>query len=214
MSEIVDLTNESGPVVPVEAAVVHRPRNPYSAAAAYTRGHSSATSVVQGLAVSTSTTVVSFSLVSLGEFTARIDQGPVNREILDTLKEVRGRFDADNRRWVFPCDQHDKLRVALTERHRVSVKPLPRSALVASQVLGQTEFVGPTSTNAQSYYQYDGSFTTAPCTENVVWVVLKNPLAVTVEDLALITQYLGQPSRPVQPLNERIVFSRDVAAAL
>jgi SWI/SNF-related matrix-associated actin-dependent regulator of chromatin subfamily A-like protein 1 len=137
MSEIVDLTNESGPVVPVEAAVVHRPRNPYSAAAAYTRGHSSATSVVQGLAVSTSTTVVSFSLVSLGEFTARIDQGPVNREILDTLKEVRGRFDADNKRWVFPCDQHDKLRVALTERHRVSVKPLPRSALVASQVLGQ-----------------------------------------------------------------------------
>lgn len=87
-------------------------------------------------------------------------------------------------------------------------------ALVASQVLGQTEFVGPTSTNAQSYYQYDGSFTTAPCTENVVWVVLKNPLAVTVEDLALITQYLGQPSRPVQPLNERIVLSRDVAAAL
>jgi len=87
-------------------------------------------------------------------------------------------------------------------------------ASVASQVLGQTEFVGPTATNAQSYYQYDGSFTTAPCTENVVWVVLKNPLAVKEEDLELISRYLAQPSRPLQPLNERIVLSRDVAAAL
>ena len=83
-------------------------------------------------------------------------------------------------------------------------------AAVAAEVLGQTEFVGPTATNAQSYYQYDGSFTTAPCTENVVWVVLKNPLAVTADDLALIGKYLAEPSRPLQPLNERVVLSRDV----
>ena len=84
-------------------------------------------------------------------------------------------------------------------------------AEIASQVLGQTEFVGPTATNAQSYYEYDGSFTTAPCTEGVTWVVLKNPLAVSARDLELLSKYLAQPSRPIQPLNDRLVLTRSVA---
>jgi len=80
-------------------------------------------------------------------------------------------------------------------------------AAIASQVLGQTEVVNPTATNAQSYYQYDGSFTTAPCTEGVTWVVLKNPLAVSVSDLEIMAKYLAQPSRPIQPLNGRFVLT-------
>jgi len=67
--------------------------------------------------------------------------------------------------------------------------------------------VNPTATNAQSYYQYDGSFTSAPCTEGVTWLVLKNPLAVSVSDLDLLAKYLAQPSRPIQPLNGRFVLT-------
>ena len=84
-------------------------------------------------------------------------------------------------------------------------------AEMASAVLGQTEFVSPTATNAQSFYQYQGSFTTAPCTENVDWIVLKNPLPVSAGDLEIMAKYLAQPSRPIQPLNNRIVFSRALA---
>ena len=84
-------------------------------------------------------------------------------------------------------------------------------AEMASAVLGQTEFVSPTATNAQSFYQYHGSFTTAPCTENVDWIVLKNPLPVSASDLEIMAKYLAQPSRPIQPLNNRIVFSRALA---
>jgi carbonic anhydrase len=80
-------------------------------------------------------------------------------------------------------------------------------AAIATQVLGQTEMVNPTATNAQSYYQYDGSFTSAPCTEGVTWLVLKNPLAVSVSDLDLLAKYLAQPSRPIQPLNGRFVLT-------
>ena len=80
-------------------------------------------------------------------------------------------------------------------------------AAIATQVLGQTEMVNPTATNAQSYYQYDGSFTSAPCTEGVTWLVLKNPLAVSASDLDRMSKYLAQPSRPIQPLNGRFVFT-------
>jgi len=78
---------------------------------------------------------------------------------------------------------------------------------IASQVLGQTEAVRPTATNAQSYYAYAGSFTTAPCTQGVTWVVLKNPLAVSAGDLERMSKYLAQPSRPLRPLLNRVVLT-------
>jgi len=55
----------------------------------------------------------------------------------------------------------------------------------------------------RSYYRYDGSFTTPPCTEGVKWFVLSNPVELSEEQIdAFEAIYLGN-NRPVQPMNER-----------
>ena len=56
------------------------------------------------------------------------------------------------------------------------------------------------------YYRFSGSLTTPPCSEGVTWVVLKQPHAVSKEQVAAFSQTLGRPNnRPVQPANARIV---------
>ena len=74
------------------------------------------------------------------------------------------------------------------------------------------ETVNPTTTNAESYYAYDGSFTAPPCLEGVSWRVLKNPLPVSAADLAAFTRLQGKNNRPVQPLNGRSVLDSSLAA--
>ena len=57
-----------------------------------------------------------------------------------------------------------------------------------------------------SYYSYDGSLTTPPCTEGVRWFVLRSPVEVSPEQLARFAALYPHNSRPTQPLNERTVF--------
>ena len=55
----------------------------------------------------------------------------------------------------------------------------------------------------QRYYQYMGSLTTPPCTEGVLWLVLKQPVTVSREQLRLFGQLYANNARPLQPLNGR-----------
>lgn len=55
------------------------------------------------------------------------------------------------------------------------------------------------------YYQFMGSLTTPPCTENVLWMVLKQPVQISPEQLRLFSQLYPANARPVQPLNGRVV---------
>lgn len=55
------------------------------------------------------------------------------------------------------------------------------------------------------YYQFMGSLTTPPCTEGVLWIVLKEPVTLSREQLALFASLFPNNARPVQPLNGRIV---------
>jgi carbonic anhydrase len=55
----------------------------------------------------------------------------------------------------------------------------------------------------QRYYQFMGSLSTPPCTEGVLWVVLKTPLTVSPAQLRLFTQLYPMNARPVQALNDR-----------
>ena len=55
----------------------------------------------------------------------------------------------------------------------------------------------------QRYYQYLGSLTTPPCTEGVLWLVLKQPVTLSREQIRLFGQLYPYNARPVQPVNGR-----------
>ena len=57
----------------------------------------------------------------------------------------------------------------------------------------------------QRYYQFMGSLTTPPCTEGVLWMVLKQPTQISQEQLRLFQQLYPSNARPVQPVNSRPV---------
>ena len=57
----------------------------------------------------------------------------------------------------------------------------------------------------QRYYQFMGSLTMPPCTEGVLWLVLKQPTTVSREQIKLFSQLFPNNARPVQAVNGRAV---------
>lgn len=57
----------------------------------------------------------------------------------------------------------------------------------------------------QRYYQFMGSLTTPPCTEGVLWLVLKQPVTLGTDQLKLFTRLFPMNARPVQAVNGRLV---------
>jgi len=53
------------------------------------------------------------------------------------------------------------------------------------------------------YYHYSGSLTTPPCSEGVNWMVLKNTVEVSADQVRAFTNIFQKSTRPVQPLNGR-----------
>lgn len=59
----------------------------------------------------------------------------------------------------------------------------------------------------RSYYRYEGSLTTPPCTEGVRWLVMQQPVTASKAQIAQFVRVLGHPNnRPVQALNARLVL--------
>jgi len=56
-----------------------------------------------------------------------------------------------------------------------------------------------------AYYTYKGSLTAPPCSEGVTWFVLKAPVDLSSEQVAVFAKLYPHDVRPVQPLNGRIV---------
>ncbi|MDR3369828.1 carbonic anhydrase family protein [Rhodoferax sp.] len=54
-----------------------------------------------------------------------------------------------------------------------------------------------------SYYRYTGSLTAAPCTEGVQWLVMKQPLELSAEQLAEYKRHFADNMRGVNPLYQR-----------
>ncbi len=57
----------------------------------------------------------------------------------------------------------------------------------------------------QRYYQFMGSLTTPPCTEGVLWLVLKQPTSASQAQIKLFSQLFPNNARPVQAVNGRAV---------
>jgi carbonic anhydrase len=58
---------------------------------------------------------------------------------------------------------------------------------------------------ARTYYTYMGSLTTPPCSEGVLWMVLKKPLQISPEQIAIFSRLYRNNARPIQPANGRLV---------
>ncbi len=58
---------------------------------------------------------------------------------------------------------------------------------------------------AHGYYAYQGSLTAPPCTEGVLWLVMKQPLQLSAAQLAHLGQLFPNNARPVQALHGRVV---------
>ena len=85
--------------------------------------------------------------------------------------------------WTYmPLDANDRVR-------------MPQGLLNVSELL-------PTD---QRYYQFMGSLTTPPCSEGVLWMVMKQPVTISKGQYRLFTQLYPNNARPVQAVNGRVV---------
>ena len=57
----------------------------------------------------------------------------------------------------------------------------------------------------RSYYTYMGSLTTPPCSENVLWFVMKNPIYVSEEQVKNFDRIYPMNARPLQPKGDRLI---------
>ncbi len=52
-------------------------------------------------------------------------------------------------------------------------------------------------------YRYSGSLTTPPCSEEVAWFVLQEPIQASADQIAAFRKVIHGNNRPTQPLNDR-----------
>lgn len=57
----------------------------------------------------------------------------------------------------------------------------------------------------RDYFTYMGSLTTPPCSEGVTWIVIKQPLAVSAEQIGVFGHLYKNNARPVQSANSRLI---------
>jgi carbonic anhydrase len=57
----------------------------------------------------------------------------------------------------------------------------------------------------QSYFTYIGSLTTPPCTEGVTWIVMKNPVLVSAQQVHSFGQIYSNNARPLQLKGDRVI---------
>lgn len=57
-----------------------------------------------------------------------------------------------------------------------------------------------------SYFTFDGSSTTPPCTEGVTWFVHKTPLTISKKQVSTFAEIYPYDERPTQSLYDRTVL--------
>ena len=60
---------------------------------------------------------------------------------------------------------------------------------------------------SREYYRFNGSLTTPPRSEGVLWLVMKQPVTIAKEQITQFKDVIHHPSnRPVQPVNVRPIL--------
>lgn len=72
---------------------------------------------------------------------------------------------------------------------------VPTAAIDMSQLLPQR----------REYYTYMGSMTTPPCSEGVLWIVLKEPIKLSPQQIAIFARLYPMNARPVQATAGRLI---------
>ena len=57
----------------------------------------------------------------------------------------------------------------------------------------------------RGYYTYMGSLTTPPCSEGVLWMVMKQPVSISDEQLGIFARLYPMNARPVQAASGRLI---------
>jgi carbonic anhydrase len=73
----------------------------------------------------------------------------------------------------------------------------------AAPVAGATVDANALLPAQRSYWRYNGSLTTPPCSEGVKWLVMNTPVELSEAQIAAFTSIHKNDARPVQPFNSR-----------
>jgi carbonic anhydrase len=65
---------------------------------------------------------------------------------------------------------------------------------------------------ARTYYRYNGSLTTPPCSEGVQWLLMNTPVELAEAQVSAFQQIFSQNARPIQPLNSRAFWQTSALA--
>jgi carbonic anhydrase len=57
----------------------------------------------------------------------------------------------------------------------------------------------------RGYFTYMGSLTTPPCSEGVLWMVMKNPVSISPEQIGIFTRLYPMNARPIQAASGRLI---------
>jgi carbonic anhydrase len=60
----------------------------------------------------------------------------------------------------------------------------------------------------RSYYTYNGSLTTPPCTEGVKWIVLKEAITATRDQIRAFETMFKMNARPIQDIKDRFIMEQ------
>lgn len=84
---------------------------------------------------------------------------------------------------------------------------MPREAGGAVTVAGASVNADDLLPGNRDYYRFNGSLTTPPCTEGVRWLVCKNLVELSIEQVEAFKHVMHHDNnRPVQPINARPVL--------
>lgn len=97
-----------------------------------------------------------------------------------------------------------------TAAQNTTMSQLLKSSITATRqnksVLSQAVQIDTLLPNNTMFYNYTGSLTTPPCSEQVEWFVATEPLSITQQELLMMQKIYSDNNRPVQPINDRKVL--------